>query len=208
MEIATCAFIIGIIIVAWILFANYIGETSRSDTASNAKNMSARISCVGRERGGYTEVGTPIATSSNFGWFGAGAVLTNPVLPMNPAVAATIASNPGAGYRAPIVVGRGAIDAPYERVGLLTATNGNGANTLLSLMGRPLNTNGLKWQYYTTSDQFNSVRVPISIGGKNAAGEYGVNELQNGDTVYVDGLNTLYTATMYETSSLRYMPIF
>ena len=92
----------------------------------------------------------------------------------------------------------------YRQLGILTATNSKGA--ILPLMGRPVFTNRDKWQYYTMSDQNNSVKLPVSRNGKSCTNEYGCDRLFNGDTVYIEGLNEAYKITMYDNDTIRYLP--
>ena len=92
----------------------------------------------------------------------------------------------------------------YRQLGILTATNSKGS--ILPLMGRPLFTNRDKWQYYTMSDQNNSVKLPVSRNGKSCTNEYGCDRLFNGDTVYIEGLNEPYRVTVYDNDTIRYLP--
>ena len=92
----------------------------------------------------------------------------------------------------------------YRQLGILTSTNSKGA--ILPLMGKPVFTNRDKWQYYTMSDQNNSVKLPVSRNGKSCTNEYGCDRLFNGDTVYIEGLNEAYKITMYDNDTIRYLP--
>jgi hypothetical protein len=92
----------------------------------------------------------------------------------------------------------------YRQLGLLNATNTKGS--ILPLMGRPVFTNRDKWQYYTMSDQNNSVKLPVSRNGRSCTNEYGCDRLFNGDTVYIEGLNEAYRVTMYDNDTIRYLP--
>jgi hypothetical protein len=98
----------------------------------------------------------------------------------------------------------GAVDTPYRQLGLLTATNSKGK--IIPLMGRPLFVNRDKWQYYTNSDQQNSMRLPVSRSGKSCTNEYGCDKLFTGDTVYVEGLNEPYSVTLYDNDTIKYLP--
>jgi hypothetical protein len=98
----------------------------------------------------------------------------------------------------------GAVDAPYRQVGILTATNSTGK--IIPLMGRPLFTNRNKWQYYTMSDQNNSMKLPVSRNGKSCTNEYGCDKLYTGDTVYIEGLNEPYKITAYDNDTIKYLP--
>jgi hypothetical protein len=73
-------------------------------------------------------------------------------------------------------------------------------------MGRPLFTNRQKYQYYTISNQHNNIKLPISVKGKSATNEYGVDEIFNGDKVYIEGYNTAFTVTIYDSDTIKYIP--
>jgi hypothetical protein len=98
----------------------------------------------------------------------------------------------------------GAVNTNYRQTGILTSQNNKGK--ILPLMGRPVFTNRDKWQYYTMSDQNNSVKLPISQNGKSCTNEYGCNRLYNGDTVYVEGLNQPFIITIYDNDTIQYLP--
>ena len=104
----------------------------------------------------------------------------------------------------PINVSTRAVDTDYRQVGILTRVNG--AETILPLMGRPLFTNRDKWQFYTMSDKNNSVKLPVTNAGKSCTGEYGCDNLYNGDTVYVEGYNDAFKVTMYDNAVMKYIP--
>lgn len=97
----------------------------------------------------------------------------------------------------------GAVDASYRQVGIMTPMNTK--NNVVPLMGRPLFTNRDKWQYYSMNG--NNVKLPISRNGKSCTNEYGCDQLFNGDTVYVEGLNEAYRVTVYDNDTMRYLPM-
>jgi hypothetical protein len=99
----------------------------------------------------------------------------------------------------------GAVDTSYRQVGILTPTNGS-EKKILPLMGRPLFVNRDKWQYYTMSDQNNSIKLPIVRGGKSCTNEYGCDKLYNSDTIYVEGYNEAFKVTTYDNDTIRYIP--
>lgn len=98
----------------------------------------------------------------------------------------------------------GAVDTAYRQVGILNAINTKGG--VLPLMGRPLFTNRDKWQYYTMSDQNNSVKLPVVRSGKSCTNEYGCDKLYNGDSVYIEGINEAYKVTIYDNDTIKYLP--
>ena len=91
----------------------------------------------------------------------------------------------------------------YRQVGLLTRVNGK--ETMLPLMGRPLQKNRDKWQFYTMSDKNNSVKLPISFRKKSCTSEYGCDNIYNGDTVYVEGYKDAFRATIYDNAVMEYL---
>jgi len=97
----------------------------------------------------------------------------------------------------------GAVDASYRQVGIMTPTNTK--NKVVPLMGRPLFTNRDKWQYYSINNH--NVKLPLSRNGKSCTNEYGCDQLFSGDTVYVEGLNEAYRVTVYDSDTMRYLPV-
>ena len=116
------------------------------------------------------------------------------------------------GGRVPINISTnvGAVDTAYRQVGLLTPVqrhgHGHGQVKILPLMGRPLFTSRDKWQYYSMSDQNNSVKLPIIFKNRNATNENGVDKIYNRDIVYVEGYNEAFRVTEYENDTIRYLP--
>ena len=104
----------------------------------------------------------------------------------------------------PINVPTQSVDTEYRQVGILTRQNGQ--EMILPLMGRPLFTNRDKWQFYTMSDRNPNLKLPLSNGGKSCTGEYGCDNLGNGDSVYVEGYNDAFKVTSYDNNVMRYIP--
>jgi hypothetical protein len=100
----------------------------------------------------------------------------------------------------------GAVDTSYRQLGILTPLNGKSKDNILPLMGRPLFTNRDKWNYYTTSNQHNNVKLPVSRNGRSCTNEYGCDRLFNGDTVYIEGANETYKVTIYDNDTIKYLP--
>ena len=100
----------------------------------------------------------------------------------------------------------GAVDTTYRQLGILTPLNGANKDNILALMGRPLYTNRQKYQYYTISNQHNNVKLPVSVKGKSGTNEYGVDQIFNGDTVYVEGYNDAFKVTTYDNDTIKYIP--
>ena len=104
----------------------------------------------------------------------------------------------------PINIDTRAVDTNYRQVGLLKRMNG--PEMLLPLMGRPLYVARDKWQYYTMSDKNNAIKLPVSFKSKSCTNEYGCDEISNGDTVYVDGIDAAFQVTLYDNAVMKYIP--
>ena len=59
----------------------------------------------------------------------------------------------------------------------------------------------IQYHYHLVNDM-----PPVSFKSKSCTSEYGCNEISNGDTVYVDGLNATFQVTMYDNATMRYLP--
>lgn len=112
----------------------------------------------------------------------------------------------------PVNIRTSTANAPYNQIGILTnnVRNRNGADPLiLPLFGRNLSNGRDKWQYYTVANSggvaFNA-KLPISVNGRSCTSEYGCDSVSNGDTVYVEGYDDTFRATIYENATLNYIP--
>jgi hypothetical protein len=98
----------------------------------------------------------------------------------------------------------------YTQLGILTrptVRNAHNGEMILPLMGRRLMNGRDKWQYYTISNTGNmNTKLPVSLKGKSCTGEYGCDEINNNDTVYVEGYKDTFVATVYENSTFSYIP--
>ena len=107
----------------------------------------------------------------------------------------------------PININTRGFDTNYRQVGILTRNvQVQGNEVMLAVMGRPLHTNRSKWQYYTMNDKTNAIKLPMSHNGRSCTNEYGCDELMSGDTVYVEGYNDAFKATIYESNLFQYIP--
>lgn len=124
-------------------------------------------------------------------------------------------SGPALGVGIPVNIRTSTANTPYRQIGILTKTvrNVSGANgtdpLILPLFGRSLLNGRDKWQYYTVANSggvaFNA-KLPISVNGRSCTSEYGCDSVSNGDTVYVEGYDDTFRATIYENATLNYIP--
>lgn len=125
-----------------------------------------------------------------------------PIQPITPPVAL--------GVGVPVNIRTSTANTPYRQIGILTKNVRDGRDPLiLPLMGRNLLNGRDKWQYYTVANSggmtFNA-KLPISVNGRSCTGEYGCDSVSNGDTVYVEGYEDTFRATIYENATMNYIP--
>lgn len=138
--------------------------------------------------------------------------LVNPLLP--PERSYVLTNGGGLPFYAPSkssinVTTRGFTGA-FQQIGLLYKKDPSGENNsegnILPLFGRPTNTNRDKWYYYTTSDKFHSLKIPLKIKGRICNDEWGCNELYDDETVQVGPYNGEFKVQIYGYDSPKYLP--
>ena len=87
-----------------------------------------------------------------------------------------------------------------------TGPGSDGDSHVLPLLGRRTYNRSNKWVYYTATDKYNQVRIPISNNGRDCGGEYGCDEIMDGNTITIPELNGSFKAKIYENTSLQYIP--
>lgn len=106
----------------------------------------------------------------------------------------------------PINVQTRGLNSSYQQVGILTRNNSND-DMILPLMGRRVMSGRDKWQYYTMTNTGNlNTKLPISLNGKSCTSEYGCDDINNGDSVYVEGYKDTFRVTIYENNMFSYIP--
>jgi hypothetical protein len=118
-------------------------------------------------------------------------------------------------YGVPInIPSRGPFQA-YQQVGILSKENivdpdklpgNNNESNILPLFGRPTYTGSNRWNYYTTSDKFQSVKLPINIEGRKCTDDLGCDELRDGDMVTIPSYNGRFKVEIYDFDKPRYIP--
>jgi hypothetical protein len=140
--------------------------------------------------------------------------LTNPYVPpircdagslTTPAIAV-----PALAGRVPINVPTQRYNLEYSQMGILTKQGGSGNPDIMPLMGRQVLTSRQKWQYYTVSGGgpggHLQSKLPVRVKGRSCSGEYGCDEIYNGDEVVVEGFQDRFVATIYESGLFSYLP--
>jgi cell division protein FtsL len=84
--------------------------------------------------------------------------------------------------------------------------NTDSNNSVLPLYGRRLWNGSDMWNYYVLNENYNQVRLPLTINGKDSMDEYGIKELYDNDTVFLPSQGKKYTVKIYEKDDYRYIP--
>jgi hypothetical protein len=107
----------------------------------------------------------------------------------------------------PVNIQTRALNTNYQQMGILTRMGNNGEQNILPLMGRRIMSGRDKWQFYTIANNGNlNTKLPISVNGKSCTSEYGCDDINNGDVVFVEGYNDTFQVTMYENNLFQYIP--
>lgn len=119
-------------------------------------------------------------------------------------------------------------ETQFRQVGVLTEVGGTASNTvtssatsedggshttihvrtdeprILPLYGRETHHGSGKWHFYTTTNGYAMINVPVFYKNKDCTHEYGCDEVFDGDNVYVQEYGTTFVVRIHEM--LRAMP--
>ncbi len=90
----------------------------------------------------------------------------------------------------------------YQSMGLLKTEDGQ----LLPLYGRRTAYSSNRYNYYTRTDTYNPVPLPIRYKRRDCQDDNGCEELFNGDEVVVTPTGNKATATLYQFDGPTYIP--
>lgn len=90
----------------------------------------------------------------------------------------------------------------YQSMGVLKMEDG----ALLPLYGRRTAARSDRFQYYTRTDSYNPVQLPLSYKRRDCQDDVGCEELSNGDSITVAATNQKGTATIYRFDGPTYVP--
>jgi hypothetical protein len=94
----------------------------------------------------------------------------------------------------------------FQQMGFLKETLSSGETKLLPLYGEQTYPGSNQYRYYTNTDGFQSVKLPITNKNKDCMDEYGCDELYDGNNITVSGYDKDYTVQLYKIDRPRYNP--
>ena len=96
---------------------------------------------------------------------------------------------------------------PYKLIGYLHEKNNTDDPILLPVYGTKTYSRSSKWLYYTYTDQYNKVKLPIyNIKKQNCQNEYGCDELYENDEITINAYSNTFIYKPYPKSEYRYIP--
>lgn len=90
----------------------------------------------------------------------------------------------------------------YQQMGVLKSGEGK----LLPLYGRRVASRSDRFNYYTRTDTYNPIQLPINYKKKDCQDPVGCQELFDGDTVTLSPTGETATATLYRFDGPLYVP--
>lgn len=81
----------------------------------------------------------------------------------------------------------------------------NDKTAVLPLLGAPTYRGSNRWIYWTATDKYNQIKIPISNKGRPCE-DNGCEEIYNGDEINVPELNGIFSVKLYNNTKIRYIP--
>ena len=90
----------------------------------------------------------------------------------------------------------------FQQMGILTVEGGQ----ILPLFGRRSGNRSDRYNYYTRTDSYNPIQLPISYERRDCMDDIGCGELFGSENVRIDGMNVSAAVKVYKYGAPRYIP--
>lgn len=98
------------------------------------------------------------------------------------------------------------VPTDFQPIGVLTNVDSKKNPNILQLFGRPLWIGSNKWQYYTSSDGFQSIKIQLLHKRKECLSDLGCEELYIGDIVHIPAYGMDFKVDLYRIDKPTYIP--
>jgi hypothetical protein len=82
----------------------------------------------------------------------------------------------------------------------------NTDSNVLPLYGKPTYKGSNRWIYYTSTDKFQPIKIPIAVNGTDCTDDRGCDEISNGQSITVPSYNGSFKVKIYQFDKPRYIP--
>jgi hypothetical protein len=89
----------------------------------------------------------------------------------------------------------------FQSVGII-----NVGDQVLPLYGRRTTGGSDRWNYYTRTDTYNPVPVPVQFGRRDCMDDVGCQEIMSGEDVKIDALHKEGKTNIYKIGGPKYIP--
>ena len=109
-------------------------------------------------------------------------------------------------YSVPINIPTRGYASSYQQVGVVTTETGQGSK-ILPLYGRQQWKGSNRWNFYTSTDQYNSLKLPVYYKKRDCQDQVGCDELYDGDEIVIPqyGENNKFKVSMYKLDTPEYI---
>jgi hypothetical protein len=81
----------------------------------------------------------------------------------------------------------------------------NDKSAVLPLLGAPTYRGSNRWIYWTATDKYNQIKIPLSNKGRSCE-DTGCEEIYDGEQISVPELNGIFNVKLYNNKKLKYIP--